>query len=101
MFRGSVNSTDYPLNSPVSPSLPLLCVTVCHHISTRLYYNSIFAFTSMGASLTEIARTDEQLANAREGVHMFTVQGITCPLLGTLLPIAIRTSNSAQLYFFR
>ena len=36
-FRGSVKSTGYPLNSPVSPSLPLPCVTVCHHISTGLY----------------------------------------------------------------
>jgi len=37
MFRGSVKSTGYPLNSPVSPSLPLPCVTVCHHVSTGLY----------------------------------------------------------------
>jgi hypothetical protein len=36
MFRGSVKSTGYPLLSPVSPSLPLPCVTVCHHISTGL-----------------------------------------------------------------
>ena len=36
-FRGSVKRTGYPLHSPVSPSLPLLCVTVCHHISTGLY----------------------------------------------------------------
>ena len=34
MFRGSVKGTGYPLHSPVSPSLPLPCVTVCHHIST-------------------------------------------------------------------
>jgi hypothetical protein len=34
MFRGS---TGYLLHSPVSPSLPLPCVTVCHHISTGLY----------------------------------------------------------------
>ena len=34
MFRGSVKGTDYPLHSPFSPSLPLPCVTVCHHIST-------------------------------------------------------------------
>jgi hypothetical protein len=34
MFRGTVKSTGYPLHSPVSPSLPLPCVTVCHHIST-------------------------------------------------------------------
>jgi hypothetical protein len=38
MFRGSVKSTGYPLHSPVSPSLPLQCVTVCHHISTGLYH---------------------------------------------------------------
>ena len=39
MFRGSVKGTGYPLHSPVSPSLPLPCVTVCHHISTELYEN--------------------------------------------------------------
>ena len=37
MFRGSVKGTGYPLHSPVSPSLPLPCVTVSHHISTGLY----------------------------------------------------------------
>jgi len=37
MFRGSVKSTSYPLHWPVSPSLPLLCIIVCHHISTGLY----------------------------------------------------------------
>ena len=37
MFRGSVKSTGYSLHSPVSPSLTLPCVTVCHHISTGLY----------------------------------------------------------------
>ena len=35
MFRGSVKGTGYyPLHLPVSPSLPLLCVTACHHVST-------------------------------------------------------------------
>ena len=38
MFWGSVKSTGYPLHSPVSPSLPPLCVTVCHDISTGLYH---------------------------------------------------------------
>jgi len=37
MSRGSVKGTGYPLHSPVSPSLPLPCVTVCHHISTGVY----------------------------------------------------------------
>jgi hypothetical protein len=40
MFRGSVKATGYSLNSPVSPSLPLPCVTVCHHISTGLYLSN-------------------------------------------------------------
>ena len=40
MFRGSVKGTGYPLHSSVSPSLPLSCVTVCHHISTGLYHQS-------------------------------------------------------------
>jgi hypothetical protein len=39
-FRGSVNGTGYPLHSAVSPSLPLPCVTVCHHVSTGLYPNT-------------------------------------------------------------
>ena len=36
-FRGSVKGTGYPFHSSVSPSLPLPCVTLCHHISTGLY----------------------------------------------------------------
>ena len=36
MFRGSEKSIGHPLHSPVSPSLPLPCVTVCRHISTVL-----------------------------------------------------------------
>jgi hypothetical protein len=37
MFRGSAKGTGYPLKSPVSPSLPLLCVTLCRHIWTGVY----------------------------------------------------------------
>ena len=36
LFRGSVKNTGYPLHSPVSPSLPLPCVTLCHHISNAV-----------------------------------------------------------------
>jgi len=36
MFRGSVKSTGYLFHSPVSPSIPLPCVTVSHHVSTGL-----------------------------------------------------------------
>ena len=40
MFRDSVKGTGYPLHSPVSPSLPLPYVTVCHHVSTGLYLSN-------------------------------------------------------------
>ena len=36
-LQGSVKSTGYRLHSPVSPSIPLPCVTVCRLISTGLY----------------------------------------------------------------
>ena len=39
-FRGSVKGTGYPLHSPVSPSLPLPRVTVCHHVSTGFCLHS-------------------------------------------------------------
>jgi len=48
MFRGSVKITGYPLHSPVSHSLPLTCITVCHHISTGLYYLTTIAYKYCG-----------------------------------------------------
>ena len=48
MFRGSVKGTDHPIHSPVSPSLPLPCVTVCHHVSTGLYYIEMAQETEKG-----------------------------------------------------
>ena len=41
IFRGSVKSTGYPLHSPVSTSLPVPCVNVCHHISAGVYHYSL------------------------------------------------------------
>jgi len=46
MFRSSVKGTGYTLHSPVSPSLPLPCVTVCHHISTGVY--DVFNYRLVG-----------------------------------------------------
>jgi len=43
VFRGGVKSTGYPLHSPVSPSLPVPCVTVCHQVSTGVYMNSMLS----------------------------------------------------------
>jgi hypothetical protein len=41
IFRGSVKGTGYPLHWPVSPSLLLPWVTVCHHVSTGLYLGAL------------------------------------------------------------
>jgi len=46
MFRVSVKGTGYPLHSPVSPSLPLPCVIVCHHISTGVYSKRFMKLTA-------------------------------------------------------
>jgi hypothetical protein len=40
MYRGSLKCTGYPLNSPVSPSIPLPCVTVCHHFEVCHHVSS-------------------------------------------------------------
>ena len=55
MFRGSVKSAGCPLHSPVSRSLPLSCVTVCHHISTALYngFGGTCSFRLLGGSRIE------------------------------------------------
>jgi hypothetical protein len=45
MFWGSVTGTGYPLHSPVSPSIPFPCITVCHHVSTGLYFISLNNYT--------------------------------------------------------
>ena len=34
-------TTGYPIHSPLSPSLPLPCVTVCHQVSTELYIQQV------------------------------------------------------------
>jgi len=41
MFQGSVKGTGYPLHLPFSPSLPLPCVTVCHHILTGVLTSTL------------------------------------------------------------
>jgi hypothetical protein len=52
-FRGSVKSTGYPLHSPVSRSLPLPCVTVCHQVSNALYTWEIFITILWWWTITE------------------------------------------------
>jgi len=46
MCRDSMKGTGYPLHSPVSPSLPLPCVTWCHHISTEVCVSLLLSLQS-------------------------------------------------------
>ena len=47
MLQGSVKSTGYQLELPVSPSLPIPCVAVCHHISTGVYHEIWYEYSYM------------------------------------------------------
>jgi len=74
MFRSSVKSTVYPLHSPVSPSLPLPYVTVCHHISTGFYVGPWPSMRAVG--------TRSQWPGQKSGkctrVGMFTQINLSC-----------------------
>ena len=52
-----VKGTGYPLHSLVSPSHPLPCVTLCHHVSTGLYYYSTCFGQSFCPSSGVLSRT--------------------------------------------
>jgi hypothetical protein len=75
MFQGSVKSTGYPLHSPASPSLPLPCVTVCHHISTG-HYSTIKYRNKNSVSLTTQLKK-EQRALPKHCVHWICVRKVT------------------------
>ena len=53
-------TTGYPLHSHVSPSLPVLRVTVCHQVSTELYHQPTTA-----PSVTGVSALPEILWNGR------------------------------------
>ena len=69
MFRGSVKGTGYPLHSPVSPSLPLTCVTECHHVSTGLYHKTYSARDWLSILRTPYP-TQNHRRNHRTELHM-------------------------------
>jgi len=84
MFRGSVKSTGYPLHSPVSPSLPHPCVTVCHHISTGLYiYCTISRFPSTIQSYVSHNVSEYSFPNSVQ----FTVPIKLLPIIVSSLPL--------------
>uniref|UniRef100_U9UV61 Helitron helicase-like domain-containing protein n=1 Tax=Rhizophagus irregularis (strain DAOM 181602 / DAOM 197198 / MUCL 43194) TaxID=747089 RepID=U9UV61_RHIID len=64
------------------------------YIDSIRAYNSIFAFTSLGANI------DEDLANAKEGVYTFRIQGALYHRIGGLMPKENYPPAFAQIYFY-
>ena len=77
MFRGSVKGTGYPLHSPISPSLPIPSVTVCHHISTAVYH---------------LSRQKAPYLHSIEGLHP-PGHPATAEILGSTIKGTVRTSE--------
>jgi hypothetical protein len=69
-FGGSVKSTGYPLHSPVSPSLPLPCVTACHHISTGVYTYDKALQTVVKAHASSLRNSGVQLTKKKHLSNM-------------------------------
>jgi len=75
VFQGSVKGTGYPLHSPVSPSLPLPYVTMCHHISTGVDFLTdcklMSPFKSAGASVQSTTGSrDVHISSSNAGCTM-------------------------------
>jgi hypothetical protein len=85
MFRSSVKSTGYPLHSSVSPSLSLPCITVCHHISTGLYFlKPIQPWAGDGISDIRYVLQPSKLPSCREfffGDNLLQVSAVQTAIL--------------------
>jgi hypothetical protein len=57
-------------------------------------YNNVHAFTSMGA------KVDEQLANARDGVYTFRIQGQMHHSIGSMQAVEGEAPKFSQIYFW-
>ena len=86
VFCSHVTLTGYPLHSLVSPSFLLPCVTVCHHISTGLYFSlALLSFLILCVSNTFI---NVSLSQFRYFVlyNNFSLQGPAAKLAKTRDP---------------
>jgi len=77
MFRGSVKSTGYPLHSPVSYSVALPRVAVCHHISTAVYEPTVRICPQRGpmGNTRAAGRLNRSASERSEGGNSYAVAG--------------------------
>ena len=69
--------TGYPLHSPVFPSLPLPCVTVCYHISTGPYHSvnvAVYSDSHMKQMYILCGQNTGFLMVTKKVVHIITSQ---------------------------
>ncbi|TVT97398.1 hypothetical protein EJB05_57351, partial [Eragrostis curvula] len=64
-----------------------------HFFENIRYYNSMFAFISMGVKVMDSI-------NDGRGPHIFKISGQLCHRIGSLLPQAAKRPEYAQLYIF-
>jgi len=84
VFRGSVKSTGYPLHSPFTPSLPLPCVTVYHHISTGVYCIRLPGVRRFDQAIAVRTPCRSDLGRNKHEIGTVVV-GSTCRLLFTCI----------------
>lgn len=79
----------------IDPPEPLMALfkdpTVLRDVRS---YNSVFAFTSIGASV------DQSLANARDGLYTFRIHGTIRHRMGSLILPPGENLKFAQIYVF-
>jgi N-acetylglutamate synthase-like GNAT family acetyltransferase len=88
MFRGSAKSTGYSLHSPVFPSLPLPCVTVCHHISNGVYNKSRTfrcQLHSISATLAELSCVSTVPPEKDQDITLIILQQVLSTTFPSLL----------------
>jgi len=85
-----VKRTGCPLHPPFSPSLPLTCVTVCHHISTGIYNVILRRFRAT------IASVEKKLT-----LHNFTVCFVVTGILHAMRMRHIFVCGRPVYYIFQ
>ena len=66
---------------------------LAHFFENIRYYNSMFAFTSMGVNVIDAI-------NDGHGPYVFKISGQLCHRIGSLVPIEGKRPEYAQLYIF-
>jgi len=99
LFRVKLKTPGYPLHSPLSPSLLLLCVAVCHQIPFPLYQVSkiiIFQLNVKWFILLCCKHQDNKIILSIK--HNLIYRGISLTVFNKLSPGCVQGSRKIRLY---